>query len=139
MRGTAGQRKIVQTALVDPLVIEAQLEDAETLGRRIRAHRGDFLLNKHTIDVFSSANVSTLLATLAPKGSWYGMAIRFLRSLHHRGSVAGQVGSSRATCRPTCDPRHSRDILSPYLAVLVGVWPDGTMRDVRVQALSPLL
>jgi nicotinamidase/pyrazinamidase len=78
MRGTAGQRKIAQTALVDPLVIEPEPEDAEALGRRIRAHRGDFLLNKHTLDVFSNANVSTLLATLAPKAIVvYGVATDF--------------------------------------------------------------
>ena len=78
MRGTAGQRKIAQTALVDPLVIEPEPEDAEALGRRIRAHRGDFLLNKHTLDVFSNANVSTLLAALAPKAIVvYGVATDF--------------------------------------------------------------
>ena len=78
MRGTAGQRKIAQTALVDPLVIEPEPEDAEALGRRIRAHRGDFLLHKHTLDVFSNANVWTLLATLAPKAIVvYGVATDF--------------------------------------------------------------
>jgi nicotinamidase/pyrazinamidase len=78
MRGTAGQRKIAQTALVDPLVIEPEPEDAEALGRRIQAHRGDFLLNKHTLDVFSNANVSTLLVTLAPKAIVvYGVATDF--------------------------------------------------------------
>jgi nicotinamidase/pyrazinamidase len=78
MRGTAGQRKIPETALLDALVIEPEPEDAEALGRRIRAHRGDFLLNKHTLDVFSNANVSTLLATLAPKAIVvYGVATDF--------------------------------------------------------------
>jgi nicotinamidase/pyrazinamidase len=78
MRGTAGQRKIPETALADPLVIEPEPEDAEALGRRIRAHRGDFLLNKHTLDVFSNANVSTLVGTLAPKAIVvYGVATDF--------------------------------------------------------------
>jgi nicotinamidase/pyrazinamidase len=78
MRGTAGQRKIAQTALVDPLVIEPEPEDAEAFGRRIRAHRGDFLLYKHTLDVFSNANVSTLLAALAPEAIViYGVATDF--------------------------------------------------------------
>ena len=78
MRGTAGQRKIAQTALVDPLVIEPEPEDAEALGRRIRAHRGDFLLHKHTLDVFSNANVSTLLAALTPGAIViYGVATDF--------------------------------------------------------------
>jgi nicotinamidase/pyrazinamidase len=78
MRGTAGQLKIAETALVDPLVIEPQLENAEALVRRIRAHRGDFLLNKHTLDVFSNANVPTLLAALAPEAIVvYGVATDF--------------------------------------------------------------
>ncbi len=78
MRGTAGQLKIAETALVEPLVIEPELQDAEALGRRIRAHRGDFLLNKHTLDVFSNANVSTLLAALAPEAIViYGVATDF--------------------------------------------------------------
>jgi nicotinamidase/pyrazinamidase len=78
MRGTTGQLKIAETALVDPLVIEPWPEDAEALGGRIRAHRGDFLLNKRTLDVFSNANVSTLLAALAPEAIvLYGVATDF--------------------------------------------------------------
>jgi nicotinamidase/pyrazinamidase len=78
MRGTAGQLKIAETALVEPLVIEPEPESAEALGRRIRAHRGDFLLNKHTLDVFSNANASTLLAALAPEAIvLYGVATDF--------------------------------------------------------------
>jgi len=78
MRGTAGQLKITETALVEPLVIEPEPQEAEVLGRRIRAHRGDFLLNKHTLDVFSNANVSTLLAALAPEAIViYGVATDF--------------------------------------------------------------
>jgi nicotinamidase/pyrazinamidase len=78
MRGTAGQLKIAETELVDPLVIEPEPEDGDALGRRIRAHRGDFLLHKHTLDVFSNANVSTLLAALAPKAIViYGVATDF--------------------------------------------------------------
>jgi nicotinamidase/pyrazinamidase len=78
MRGTAGQLKIAETALVDPLVIEPEPEDADALGRRIRAHRGDFLLTKRTLDVFSNANVSTLLAALAPEAiGVYGVATDF--------------------------------------------------------------
>jgi nicotinamidase/pyrazinamidase len=78
MRGTAGQLKIAETALVEPLVIEPEPEDAGALGRRVRAHHGDFLLNKHTLDVFSNANVSTLLTALAPEAIViYGVATDF--------------------------------------------------------------
>jgi nicotinamidase/pyrazinamidase len=94
IRGTAGQLKIAETALVDPLVIEPEAVDAEALERRIRAHRGDFLLNKHTLDVFSNANVSTLLATLAPEAIVvYGVATDFC----DRYTVEGLLRDSPGT------------------------------------------
>jgi nicotinamidase/pyrazinamidase len=78
MRGTAGQLKIAETALVEPLVIAPESEGRDALGRRIRAHHGDFLLTKHTLDVFSNANVPTLLAALAPEAIViYGVATDF--------------------------------------------------------------
>jgi nicotinamidase/pyrazinamidase len=94
MRGTAGQLKIAETALVEPLVIEPEPEDAAALGRRIRAHRGDFLLNKRTLDVFSNANVSTLLAALAPEAIViYGVATDFC----DRYTVEGLLRDSPGT------------------------------------------
>ena len=76
MRGTAGQEKIPETALRDPLVIHPEPEDADLLGSRIRSHRGDFLLLKHWFDVFTNANVGVLLDTLAPSDIvLYGVAL----------------------------------------------------------------
>src|SRR6266550_2505247 len=46
MRGTAGQKKIPETALGDPLVIEPARTDAKALADRIRAHQGDVLFHK---------------------------------------------------------------------------------------------
>lgn len=66
MRGTRGQKKIPETALANPLVIEPTAVDAETLGERVRAHKGDVLFHKHRFDVFSNANVDTVLDVLAP-------------------------------------------------------------------------
>jgi nicotinamidase/pyrazinamidase len=94
MRGTAGQLKIAETALVEPLVIEPEPEDAEALGRRIRAHRGDFLLNKRTLDVFSNANVSTLLAALAPEAIVvYGVATDFCDRYTVEGLLRDRPGA----------------------------------------------
>lgn len=64
MRGTPGQRKIPETALEDPLVIEPEPDAA--LAAKLRAHDGDLLLHKHWFDVFTNANVPTLLAELRP-------------------------------------------------------------------------
>jgi nicotinamidase-related amidase len=78
MRGTPGQRKIQETKLVNPLVIEPELQDAAALARKIGTHRGDFLLHKRTVDVFSNANVPTLLRALAPQAIvLYGVATDF--------------------------------------------------------------
>jgi nicotinamidase/pyrazinamidase len=78
MRGTPGQLKIAETALLDPLVIEPELQDPGALAQRIVAHRGDFLLHKHTVDVFSNRNVLTLLRALEPRAVvLYGVATDF--------------------------------------------------------------
>ncbi len=67
MRGTPGQRKIPETKLADPLVIEPEREDAARLAGRIAAHQGDILLNKHWFDVFTNANVETVIGALKPR------------------------------------------------------------------------
>ncbi len=78
MRGTPGQRKIAETALRDPLVIEPELQDPGALAHRILGHRGDFLLHKRSVDVLSNANMPTLLRTLEPQAVvLYGVATDF--------------------------------------------------------------
>jgi len=76
LRGTPGQRKIPETALRDALVIEPEPQDPAALTARIRAHRGDILLHKHRFDVFTNANVLTVLDTLEPHDVvLYGVAL----------------------------------------------------------------
>lgn len=78
MRGTPGQLKIAETELTDPLVIEPELQDPGALAQQVLAHRGDFLLHKHALDVFSNANVPTLLHALEPAAVViYGVATDF--------------------------------------------------------------
>src|SRR5436853_3920238 len=75
LRGTPGQKKIPETALRDPLVIEPTKTDPETLGERVRAHRGDILFHKHRFDVFTNENVMTVLAVIDPDDMvLYGVA-----------------------------------------------------------------
>jgi len=66
MRGTPGQKKIPETGLEGPLVIEPARADAKVLAERLRAHPGDVLLHKHRFDVFTNENVATVLDVLAP-------------------------------------------------------------------------
>jgi nicotinamidase-related amidase len=67
MRGTAGQQKIPETALRNPLVIEPEPFDAGLLAEKVRAHQGDILLHKHRFDVFTNANVETVIGALRPR------------------------------------------------------------------------
>jgi nicotinamidase/pyrazinamidase len=76
LRGTPGQKKIPETALRDPLVIEPEPQDTVALGARVRAHHGDILFHKHWFDVFTNANVETVLDVLAPAAIvLYGVAL----------------------------------------------------------------
>ena len=78
LRGTPGQLKIAETALRDPLVIDPEPQDPGALAHRILSHRGDFLLHKHTLDIFSNANTVTLLRALEPEAvTLYGVATDF--------------------------------------------------------------
>ena len=78
MRGTPGQLKIEETRLENPLVIQPEPQDPAALARQILAHRGDFLLHKRAVDVFTNANVPTLLRTLQPEAIvLYGVATDF--------------------------------------------------------------
>lgn len=76
LRGTPGQRKIPETALRDALVIEPEPQDAAALAAKVRVHRGDILLHKHRFDVFTNANIFTVLDTLDPHDVvLYGVAL----------------------------------------------------------------
>jgi nicotinamidase/pyrazinamidase len=78
MRGTPGQLKIEETQLQNPLVIESELQNPEALAQRLLAHRGDFLLHKHAVDVFTNENVPALLRALEPEAIvLYGVATDF--------------------------------------------------------------
>ena len=76
MRGTPGQKKIPETALRDPLVIEPGEQPAKALAARVRQHQGDVLFHKHWFDVFSNANVTAVLDALDPQDIVvYGVAL----------------------------------------------------------------
>ena len=76
MRGTAGQKKIAETTLKDPLVIEPEAQEPATLTARVRKSGGDILFHKHWFDVFTNPNVETVIDALAPTDIvLYGVAL----------------------------------------------------------------
>jgi nicotinamidase/pyrazinamidase len=76
MHGTPGQRKIPETALRDPLVIEPDAQDPQQLAARVGRHAGDILFNKHWFDVFTNPNVLPVVDALAPQDIvLYGVAL----------------------------------------------------------------
>jgi nicotinamidase/pyrazinamidase len=76
MRGTPGQRKIPETALRRPLVIEPDQADPAEIRRRVRGHDGDILFHKHWFDVFTNPNVEPVLDELDPERVvLYGVAL----------------------------------------------------------------
>lgn len=90
MRGTPGQLKIEEAELENPLVIEPEPQNPAALARQVMAHRGDFLLHKRAVDVFTNANVATLLRTLEPEAIvLYGVATDFC----NRYAVEGLLGA----------------------------------------------
>jgi nicotinamidase/pyrazinamidase len=78
IRGTPGQLKIAETELHNPLVIEPELQDPGALSQHILAHRGDILLHKRALDVFTNPNVPAVLHALEPETVViYGVATDF--------------------------------------------------------------
>ncbi len=66
MRGTRGQQKIEETALVDPLIMEPDPVPVSELRDMVGRHHGDILFHKHEFDVFSNPNVEPVLDVLKP-------------------------------------------------------------------------
>src|SRR5258705_24707 len=96
LRGTPGQRKIAETALRDPLVIEPEPQDGTALATRIRNHRGDMLFHKHRFDVFSNPNVLPVLDALNPHDIvLYGVAL----DVCDKYAIEGLL-QHRPQCRP---------------------------------------
>jgi nicotinamidase/pyrazinamidase len=76
VRGTPGQKKIPETVLRNPLVIEPDPLPRGEVERRVRAHQGDILFHKHWFDVFTNPNVEPALAVLDPDDVvLYGVAL----------------------------------------------------------------
>jgi len=93
MRGTPGQRKIPETALRDPLVIEPDPAPAKKVREQVRGHRGDILFHKHWFDVFTNPNVVPALEELDPERIVvYGVALDVCNRYAIEGLLARRPG-----------------------------------------------
>ena len=71
LRGSAGQRRIPETALRNPLVIEP-----DAAPPNLTEHQGDILFHKHYFDVFTNPNVSPVIEALGVRDiTLYGVAL----------------------------------------------------------------
>lgn len=66
LRGSPGQAKVPETALVDPVVVANRPQDPAVLGSRLARNRGEVLIEKNHFDVFTNPNTSAVLDALAP-------------------------------------------------------------------------
>ena len=75
LRGTAGQARIPETSLRNPLVIEPEEKRADVLAR-LEHHAGDVLFHKRYFDVFTNPNVVPVLNALQiSRVVLYGVAL----------------------------------------------------------------
>ena len=71
LRGSAGQRRIPETTLLDPLVIEP-----DGPAPILSGHAGDILFHKHHFDVFTNPHVSPVVEALGVEDvTLYGVAL----------------------------------------------------------------
>lgn len=93
MRGTPGQRKIPETALRNPLVIDPSPRDPAELAATVPAHDGDILFLKHWFDVFTNPNVLPVVDALAPaRIVLYGVALDVCDRYAIEGLLAHRPG-----------------------------------------------
>jgi nicotinamidase/pyrazinamidase len=108
MRGTPGQRKIPETHLRDPLVIEPEPQSPLALEARVRAHTGDILFHKHWFDVFTNPNVLPVLDALAPERIvLYGVALDVCDKYAVEGLLAHRPGIPLTLVTDATRPIHA--------------------------------
>lgn len=76
LSGTEGQRRVAETAPLDPVYVESSPLPRDELVRRLRGHAGEIYFRKQTFDVFANPNVEPALALLRPAAVVvYGVAL----------------------------------------------------------------
>jgi nicotinamidase/pyrazinamidase len=144
LAGTEGQLRVPETRPLDPLYVDSAPLPSERLERLVRAHRGEILFRKQTVDAFEQPNVEPVLALVRPSAVViYGVALDVCVSR----AIEGFLRSGRAELFLVTDA--TRAIDSERGQALIGGWrergvrmlttPDvlaGALADVRAGAAS---
>jgi nicotinamidase/pyrazinamidase len=76
LRGTPGQEKIAATRCLAPLWIENRPYPLAVLRRQVGTHRGEIVLKKNHVNIFTQPNANLLLEILQPRRIVvYGVAL----------------------------------------------------------------
>jgi nicotinamidase-related amidase len=118
MHGTPGQKKIPETALRDPMIIDPAAQDPKTLRTKLRGHGGDLLVNKEWFDVFTNPNVEPVLDELDPEHIFvYGVALDVCNRYAIEGLLArrpqARVLAVTDAMKPI-DPSHAEALLAGW-------------------------
>jgi len=86
MRGSRGQERIEATAPQHPLHIENRVYTRAEMAELLRRHRGEIVIKKQALDVFSNPAAALLVELLAPDTVVvYGVATEFCINCAVRG------------------------------------------------------
>ena len=133
MRGTSGQEKIAETALMNPLLIEPEPMEEQELRRLVRGHSGDILFHKHWFDVFTNPNVRPAIDELDPAVIIvYGVALDVCDRYAIEGLLRHRPGSKLSLVTDAAKP-----IVAEQGQRLMGEWEQrGVEMITTEQALA---
>jgi nicotinamidase/pyrazinamidase len=110
LRHTPGSRKIPATTLRQPVVIETEVMNPDSLRTLIEDHDGEVLVKKQHFDVFTNPNAAGVVDALAPDHVvLYGVALETsaraaIEGLLERGVTVHLVTDAVQAMRPEAGP-----------------------------------
>jgi nicotinamidase/pyrazinamidase len=131
LAGTEGQRRVPETAPLDPLFIESAPLSPHELRELVRRHRGEIFFRKQTFDAFDNPNVEPVLDLIgASTVAIYGVA----RDICVRVAVERFLERGREEVAVVTDATRALDL--PGGEALLGAWGD---RGVRLLTTAEVL
>lgn len=92
IHASEGQKKVPETAALDPLWVSPDLEDVQVLKNRVLGHSGEIIFRKRKFDVFSNPNVEPVLDVVAIDEIFlYGVALDVCNRFAIEGLLSRRV------------------------------------------------